>query len=99
MTAAPAFELPGGLVATGPPESREVLRDRVRMLVASPGGLQHRVVADLPRVLRPGDLLVLNTSDTLPAALTGVTADGERVEVHLSTPRRLMSRCARSDLR
>lgn len=81
----PAFELPGGLVATGPPESRGVLRDRVRMLVASPGGLQHRVVADLPRVLRPGDLLVLNTSDTLPAALTGVTADGERVEVHLST--------------
>jgi len=81
----PAFELPDGLVATAPPETRGVPRDRVRMLVASPDAIAHRVVADLPRVLRPGDLLVLNTSDTLPAALGGVTADGERVEVHLST--------------
>lgn len=81
----PAFELSDGLVATGPPESRGVLRDRVRMLVASPDALEHRVVADLPRVLRPGDLLVLNTSDTLPAALTGMTTGGERVEIHLST--------------
>lgn len=81
----PALELPDGLPATGPPESRGILRDRVRMLVASPDALEHRVVADLPRVLRPGDLVVLNTSDTLPAALTGVTTDGERVEVHLST--------------
>ena len=81
----PAFELPDGLVATAPPETRGVPRDRVRMLVASPDVLEHRVVADLPRVLRPGDLLVLNTSGTLPAALRGVTADGEHVEVHLST--------------
>src|SRR5262249_30211989 len=39
----------------------------------------------LPAVLRPGDLLVLNTSETLPAALRGVTGQGELVEVHLST--------------
>ncbi len=81
----PAFELPDSLVAGGPPESRGVARDRVRMLVATPGGLDHRVVADLPGLLRAGDLLVVNTSDTLPAALTGVSPDGERVEVHLST--------------
>ena len=80
-----AFELPTSRLATGPPEYRGVARDRVRMLVAAPGELTHRVVADLPSVLHAGDLLVLNTSETLPAALTGVIAGGERVEVHLST--------------
>jgi S-adenosylmethionine:tRNA ribosyltransferase-isomerase len=83
---APAFELPDGLVATGPPEARGLPRDCVRMLVASASeGLTHRRAYHLPAVLRPGDLLVLNTSDTLPAALRGVTEAGTPVEVHLST--------------
>ncbi|HEY2724874.1 MAG TPA: S-adenosylmethionine:tRNA ribosyltransferase-isomerase [Pseudonocardiaceae bacterium] len=77
--------LPPELIATRPPETRGVPRDRVRMLVATADGLAHHTAADLPRVLRAGDLLVLNTSDTLPAALTGVTSGRERVEVHLST--------------
>jgi S-adenosylmethionine:tRNA ribosyltransferase-isomerase len=55
------------------------------MLVAGPDGLRHRRAWALPDQLRTGDLLVLNTSDTLPAALAGVSAAGERVEVHLST--------------
>jgi S-adenosylmethionine:tRNA ribosyltransferase-isomerase len=55
------------------------------MLVATDGGLEHRSVAELPAVLRAGDLLVVNTSDTLPAALAGVTSDAQFVEVHLST--------------
>jgi S-adenosylmethionine:tRNA ribosyltransferase-isomerase len=56
------------------------------MLVASATeGLSHRRAYHLPAALRPGDLLVVNTSDTLPASLTGVTAAGERVELHLST--------------
>jgi len=55
------------------------------MLVATDRGLAHRVAWQLPAVLRAGDVLVVNTSDTLPAALPGVTADGDRVEVHLST--------------
>lgn len=84
MTALP-FVLPDHLLATGPPEARGVPRDRVRMLVATDGGLEHHSVAELPTVLRAGDLLVVNTSDTLPAALRGVTAAGERVGVHLST--------------
>jgi S-adenosylmethionine:tRNA ribosyltransferase-isomerase len=78
--------LPGELVATGPPEARGIPRDGVRLLVASAAeGLAHRRAYHLPAVLRPGDLLVLNTSDTLPAALRGVTAAGQPVEVHLST--------------
>jgi S-adenosylmethionine:tRNA ribosyltransferase-isomerase len=84
-TCPPMTELPASTIATGPPEHRGVPRDRVRMLVARPGQLRHRVAADLAGELRAGDVLVVNTSDTLPAALPGVTADGERVEVHLST--------------
>ncbi len=83
---APALAPPEGLVATSPPEARGLPRDGVRMLVASAAdGLTHRRAYQLPATLRPGDLIVVNTSDTLPAALRGVTAAGERVEVHLST--------------
>ena len=83
---APALPALEGAVATSPPEARGLPRDGVRMLVASASeGLTHRRAYHLPAALRPGDLLVINTSDTLPAALRGVTDAGERVEVHLST--------------
>ena len=89
MTAAAVPEFAGlaeGAPATTPPEARGIARDGVRMLVASAGeGLHPTVVRQLPAVLHPGDLVVLNTSDTLPAALRGVTAAGEPVAVHLST--------------
>jgi S-adenosylmethionine:tRNA ribosyltransferase-isomerase len=56
------------------------------MLVASASqGLAHRNAYHLPAALRPGDLVVLNTSDTLPAALSGVASNGLPVEVHMST--------------
>ena len=52
-----------------PPEARGLRRDGVRLLVAGPGpgALRHARFADLPRVLCAGDLLVVNTSATLPA--------------------------------
>jgi len=78
MSAALAFELPERLEATEPPPER----DRVRMLVASRAGIRHTTFLDLPDLLEPGDLLVVNTSATLPAALEG--SGGLRV--HLSTP-------------
>lgn len=64
-----AFRLPVAGEATTPPEARGLARDEVRMLVAAPDLLAHRQVLDLPDVLHPGDLLVVNTSATLPAAV------------------------------
>jgi S-adenosylmethionine:tRNA ribosyltransferase-isomerase len=83
MTAALAFELPERLEAHGPPERR----DDVRMLVAAGDAeLVHARFRDLPRILAPGDLLVVNTSATLPAALTAVRGAERTLELHLSTP-------------
>ncbi|RJK97701.1 S-adenosylmethionine:tRNA ribosyltransferase-isomerase [Vallicoccus soli] len=80
------FELPAALSATVPPEVRGVPRDGVRLLVADGQGLRHRAFHEIGEVLRPGDLLVVNTSATLPAAVDG-TLDGRPVTVHLSTRR------------
>ena len=81
----PLSGLPEGRPATAPAETRGLARDGVRMMVATGDRIEHRTARRLPTVLRPGDLVVLNTSDTLPAALAGVADDGERVAVHLST--------------
>ena len=77
-----AFDLPAAGEADSPPESRGLARDEVRMLVAAPGRLEHRRVRDLPAALHPGDLLVVNTSATLPAAVD--LLDDDRF-LHVST--------------
>jgi S-adenosylmethionine:tRNA ribosyltransferase-isomerase len=80
MSAVPLTE------ATAPPERRGIARDAVRLLVGRPGGVEHAIFRDLASLLEPGDLLVVNTSATLPAALEAVGPDGRRLRVHLSTP-------------
>ena len=55
--------------AAEPAEARGLQRDEVRMLVASPDDLVDRVFRDLPDVLAPGDLVVVNRSATLAAAV------------------------------
>jgi S-adenosylmethionine:tRNA ribosyltransferase-isomerase len=74
--------------AERPPEERGLRRDHVLMLVADPaaGSLHHGHFDELPELLGPGDVLVVNTSRTLPAALPARAADGTRVLLHLSTP-------------
>ncbi|MDQ1466452.1 MAG: S-adenosylmethionine:tRNA ribosyltransferase-isomerase, partial [Actinomycetota bacterium] len=81
------FELPPELEAGEPPEARGLTRDSVRMMVAyrSSGRLTHSTFALLPAFLAEGDLVVVNTSGTIPAALTATTDRGDRVVVHLST--------------
>jgi S-adenosylmethionine:tRNA ribosyltransferase-isomerase len=78
-----AFDLPHALEATAPPEARGLARDEVRMLVAerASGRLTHARFHELPHFLRAGDLLVVNTSATLPAALPA----GEDQAVHVAT--------------
>ena len=75
------------LEAHEPPEERGTGRDDVAMLVATrgDGALAHARFSDLPDFLASGDLLVVNTSATLPAALDARLA-GRAVELRLSTP-------------
>jgi S-adenosylmethionine:tRNA ribosyltransferase-isomerase len=82
--ASPTFTIPPAGEAAAPPEARGLARDQVRLLVAGPGRVEHRAFRDLPDVLRAGDLLVLNTSATLPAALDGRRGDGRPALVHVS---------------
>jgi S-adenosylmethionine:tRNA ribosyltransferase-isomerase len=73
--------------ATAPPERRGIARDAVRMLVTDrqTGTQAHHRFFDLPSLLRPGDLLVVNDSATLPAALPARRANGESLTLHVST--------------
>jgi S-adenosylmethionine:tRNA ribosyltransferase-isomerase len=89
--AAPAtrFTPPPDTDAVAPPERRGIPRDGVRLLVArgpatSPR-IEHCHFNDLPDLLEPGDLIVVNTSATLPAALDARMSDGRPVPVHVST--------------
>jgi len=82
------FELPPRLEAHEPPEARGLAREDVRLLVASrhDGRITHARFRDLPAFLAPGDLVVVNTSATLPAALPAERTDGRQLELRLSTP-------------
>ena len=82
-----AFELQPHLEAGRPPERRGLARDGVRLLVsdAETGALDHRAFAEFPYLLEAGDLLVVNDSATLPAALDARRADGTALALHLST--------------
>jgi len=80
------FHRPPDSDATEPPEAHGVARDAVKLLVAWPGGVSHARFADLGDHLRRGDLLVVNTSATLPAAVDG-RRGGRAIAVHFSTAR------------
>ena len=77
------FVLPRAAEATAPPEARGLSRDGVRLLVARPDGVTHRRFSDLPDLLAPGDLVVVNTSATVPAAVDGLLR-GRTSPVHVS---------------
>jgi len=63
------FELPPDRIAQAPLAER----DAARLLHVGPdGGLADRHVRDLPGLLRPGDLLVLNDTRVIPTRLTGL---------------------------
>ena len=87
MSVSPELRPAPALEDAAPPEERGLARDEVRLMVASRGApLAHARMTGLPHFLRPRDLLVVNESATIPAAVEAVRAEGERVQLHLSTP-------------
>ena len=83
-----SFDLPAHLEAAEPAEARGLTRDAVRMLVAErgTGQLVHTSFGALPTFLQAGDLVVINTSAVVPAAVTAWDDDRDKkLVVHLST--------------
>ncbi|MBL8900014.1 MAG: tRNA preQ1(34) S-adenosylmethionine ribosyltransferase-isomerase QueA [Planctomycetes bacterium] len=79
------FVLPPELIAQEPVEPRDAAR-----LLHAPnyaptegGAVEHRVFRELPELLRPGDLLVMNDSRVVPARFYGRRTTGGRVELFL----------------
>ncbi len=82
-----AFALTPALEASEPPEARGLERDEVRLMVARRGGgeIVHTAFRELPAHLGPGDLLVVNNSGTLAAAVPAMQQDGGQIEVRFAT--------------
>ncbi len=81
------FQVPSELEASVPPEARGLARDEVRLMVSyrTENTVVHSRFRDLGTFLDAGDLLVINTSGTLNAALPATRADGTSFELHVST--------------
>ncbi|MBO0891241.1 MAG: S-adenosylmethionine:tRNA ribosyltransferase-isomerase [Acidothermales bacterium] len=77
------FELPASLEASVPAEERGGGRDDVRLLVSriGTGVTSHHHFRQLPQLLTAGDVLVVNNSGTLPAAVDAASG----LAVHFST--------------
>ncbi len=81
------FVLPPELEASAPPEARGLRRDQVRLMVShyTSDTVIHTGFGGLDEFLQPGDVLAINTSGTLNAAIPAWRADGTPLELHLST--------------
>lgn len=81
------FELPPKLEASEPPEARGLARDGVRLMVSriDDDSVTHAQFRDIGDFLRAGDVLVVNTSATMNAALEARGSGGLPLELHLST--------------
>ncbi|MBI3332878.1 MAG: tRNA preQ1(34) S-adenosylmethionine ribosyltransferase-isomerase QueA [Candidatus Omnitrophica bacterium] len=80
-----AYDLPRELIAQKPCEPRDAAR--LLVLERRSGRISHRIFRDLPEFLHPGDCLVLNDTEVLPARLRGRRADtGGKVELLILRP-------------
>lgn len=73
------FILPEDLIALRPAERRDVSR----LLVLSPGGMEHRRFCDLADILSPGDMLILNDTKVFPARIVGRKPGGGILDILL----------------
>ena len=78
------YDLPPASIAQEPTARRDAAR--LLVLDRARGTTAHRHVHDLPRLLAPGDRLVVNDTRVLPARLFATRASGGRVEVFLLEP-------------
>lgn len=62
------FDLPRQRIALHPCEPRDAAR---LLAIPGSGGFEDRRISDLPALLHPGDLLVFNDTEVIPARLTG----------------------------
>jgi S-adenosylmethionine:tRNA ribosyltransferase-isomerase len=78
--------LDAALEAHEPPEVRGRDRADVRLLVSNgDADVTHATFADLPQALHGGDVVVVNTSATIAAAIPATLPDGSAIRVHFST--------------
>jgi S-adenosylmethionine:tRNA ribosyltransferase-isomerase len=89
MPAPFTFVLPPELSAKEPPERRGIRRDQVRLMVIDRATrkIEHSRFDKIDNYLRPGDLLVFNSSRTLPASMRGCECSeshGPCMEVRLA---------------
>jgi S-adenosylmethionine:tRNA ribosyltransferase-isomerase len=78
--------VPFARAAGEPPEARGLRRDEVRLMVSgADGAIEHLRFRQLADVLRRGDLLVVNASGTMKAAVAARRTFGMQVDLHLST--------------
>ena len=78
------FDVPRESFAPAPPEDRGSSREDVRLLVARPDGVEHHRFHDLPDLLEPGDLVVVNNSATVHGEIDAVR-DGCAIVVHVAS--------------
>ena len=84
------YELPPGLIAQNPAVPRDSSRLLVVNSLKNPHSIPvyHHIFRDLPELLQPGDLLVMNNTKVIPARLYGCKSTGAEIEVLLLEERR-----------
>ncbi|MGH7482587.1 MAG: S-adenosylmethionine:tRNA ribosyltransferase-isomerase, partial [Longimicrobiales bacterium] len=83
-TSAFDYELPPGRIAQRPSARRDA--SRLLVLARGDGRVEHRRFSDLPALIEPGDVVVLNESRVIPARLVGRRPTGGEAEVLLVHP-------------
>ncbi len=80
------FDLPQDLACPKPTEDRNIRRDEVRLLVTTnSGSIEHSTFNHLSTFLQKGDVLVVNTSATIPSAIPVSLPAGKKGKLHFST--------------
>ena len=78
------YDLPDELIAQEPSHARD--QSRLLVLDRSSGRVEHKLFHNLPSLLRPSDLLVLNETRVIPASLVAHKFSGGRVEILVLDP-------------